>query len=119
MRRKALKALLRNLAPIILGLIALILCGIYRLGLAQSPSPANLPGAQDVIGFLNQSIDWHRQIVVEEQVATDQNDLLFVNDDRATAKQVLRLSFDFAHADAQVLASQGTANAQTAQNEAN
>src|SRR5215471_17257023 len=109
MQPNALKILLKNLAPLILALLALILCGIYRLGLAQSPAPpANLPVAQDVIGFLNQSIDWHRQIVVEEQVANDPNDLLFVNDDRQTAKQILRLSFDFARADAQLLASQGT-----------
>src|SRR5215472_6098047 len=119
MQPNALKILLKNLAPLILALLALILCGIYRLGLAQSPAPpANLPVAQDVIGFLNQSIDWHRQIVVEEQVANDPNDLLFVNDDRQTAKQILRLSFDFARADAQLLASQGPQEGTTKTNEA-
>src|SRR5215471_9841007 len=119
MQPKALKILLKNLAPLILALLALILCGIYRLGLAQSPAlPANLPVAQDVIVFLNQSIDWHRQIVMEEQIANDPNDALFVNDDRQTAKQILRLSFDFARGDAQLLASQGTQEGTTKTNEA-
>src|SRR5215813_3091365 len=119
MQPKALKILLKNLAPLILALLALILCGIYRLGLAQSPAPpANLPGSHDVTGFLNQSIDWYRQIVTEEQVANDPSDVLFVNDDRQTTKQILRLSFDFARADAQLLAGQGTRESQTETNEA-
>ncbi|HKE30834.1 MAG TPA: mechanosensitive ion channel domain-containing protein [Candidatus Angelobacter sp.] len=119
MQPKALKILLKNLAPLILALLALILCGIYRLGLAQSiVPPANLPGSHDVTGFLNQSIDWYRQIVTEEQVANDPSDVLFVNDDRQTTKQILRLSFDFARADAQLLAGQGTRESQTETNEA-
>lgn len=84
---------------------------LYRPGFAQAPS-SSLPGAQDVIAFLNQSIDWHRQIVVEEQVATDPSDVLFVNDNRQTARQVLQLSFDFARADAQLLAGQGASENQ-------
>src|SRR5215471_4552499 len=119
MQPNALKILLKNLAPLILALLALILCGIYRLGLAQSiVPPANLPGSHDVTGFLNQSIDWYRQIVTEEQVANDPSDVLFVNDDRQTTKQILRLSFDFARADAQLLAGQGTRESQTETNEA-
>ena len=86
---------------------------LFRPGGAQAPS-SSLPGPQDVIAFLNQSIDWHRQIVVEEQVATDPSDVLFVDDNRQTAKQIVQLSFDFARADAQLLAGQGTAENQAA-----
>jgi small-conductance mechanosensitive channel/predicted nucleic acid-binding Zn-ribbon protein len=82
----------------------------------QAPAANNLPDAQAVIGFLNQSIDWHRQIITEEQVATDPSDVLFVNDNRATANTILKLSFDFARADAQLLAAQGQSQA-AAENE--
>jgi small-conductance mechanosensitive channel len=73
--------------------------------LAQTSS--NLPDGQTVISYLNQSIGWHRQITAEEQVATDPSDILFVNDNRQTANTILRLSFDFARADAQLSAAQG------------
>lgn len=60
--------------------------------------PANLPNAQQVIDYLKQTINWHHQLTVEEQLATDPSDVLFVEDDRQIAKQVLQLSFDFARA---------------------
>jgi small-conductance mechanosensitive channel len=89
---------------------ALVLCGaIYQLGWAQG-QPANVPGQQDVLSFLNQNIDWYRQLAAEEQVATDPSDVLFVNDDRQAATEIVRLSFDFARADSQLLSAQGASN---------
>src|SRR5579864_6852187 len=88
----------------IIVLAAMAVCPFYRVAWAQAPS--NLPKAQEVIGFLNQSIDWHRQLALETQVAGDPSDLLFAGDNRQTAMQVLRLSFDFARADAQLAATQ-------------
>lgn len=79
----------------------------------SAQAPAKLPDGQRVIDYLNQSIDWHRQIIVEEQVATDPSDVLFVNDNRQTANSILRLSFDFARADAQLLDAQGRTEAAT------
>ncbi len=76
------------------------------MGLAQTSQP---PTAQDVIAYLNQSIDWHRQLTVEEQIATDPTDVLFLNDDRQAADQALRLSFDFAKTYSQQLSGQGGA----------
>ena len=99
---------MRHLPAVIIGLGML-----YRPGLAQAPA-VTLPDAQQVIAFLNQSIDWQRQIVLEEQIATDPSDVLFVNDDRQTARQILQLSFDFAHADAQLLAAQSNPETQAA-----
>src|SRR5215469_8457320 len=78
-------------------------CAFYRPTWAQSPQASpDLPKAQEVIGFLNQSIDWHRQTALETQMALDPSDLMFVGDNRQTAIEVLRLSFDFARADAQL-----------------
>lgn len=89
--------------------IFISLLTILTLGIsAQAPAR---PDAQAVIDYLNQSIDWHRQITTEEQVATDASDVLFVNDNRQTANSILRLSFDFARASAQLLAEQGRTEA--------
>ncbi|HLY98212.1 MAG TPA: mechanosensitive ion channel domain-containing protein [Candidatus Angelobacter sp.] len=87
--------------------------------LAQTPpsqastasSLRGLPDGQDVIAYLNQTIDWHRQLATEEQVVTDPGDVLYLNDDHQAATQILRLSFDFARADAQFIASQGAGGA--------
>lgn len=94
---------MRNRLIWLSGLVIVSVAVVYQWGFAQGRS-ANLPDPQDVISFLNQSIDWQRQVTAEEQVATDPSDLFFVEDDRQTATEVVRLSFDFAHADAQVLA---------------
>lgn len=77
---------------------------------SQSPPPAQ-PDAQQVISYLNQTIDWFRHVAVEEQLTTDPTDVLFVNDDHQMANQIVRLSFDFARAAAQ------NTSAQTSQNQ--
>ena len=82
-----------------------------------APSGADLPNAQAIIAFLNQAIDWHRHIVVEEQLATDPTDTLYLNDDRQNSQQILQLSFDFARAAAQLLAGKGQANTEQMQDE--
>jgi small-conductance mechanosensitive channel len=84
---------------------------LCQFGVAQA-KPSNLPSAQDVITFLNQSIDWHHQLAVEEQIAADPGDMLYVNDNRQTANQILRLAFEFARAGSQLLSSRGTAETQ-------
>ncbi len=114
MSRHYLKGRIRN-APrfvVVLGLAVLALGVLYQLGFAQTQS-STLPGAQDVIGYLKQSIDWFRQFTIEEQAATDPGDLLFLNDDHQTAIQIVRLSFDFARADAQALAGQAASGSNT------
>src|SRR5947208_2705063 len=74
---------------------------------AQAPSTAlATPNSQDVIAYLNQNIDWYRHLSIEEGIATDPSDILFVNDNRETASQIVRLSFDFARAAAQVATAQ-------------
>jgi small-conductance mechanosensitive channel len=77
--------------------------------------PPNLPGPQEVIGYLDQTIDWHRHLASEEQLATDPVDVRFLDDDKQLASQVLRLSFDFARADAELLAAAGQTGAATTQ----
>jgi small-conductance mechanosensitive channel len=84
-----------------------LLLFIAAAAAAQSPSaqpalpPGALPAGQDIVAYLNQSIDWHRRIGAEEQVASDTADESFLDDDKQIAVQVLRLSFDFARVAAQ------------------
>lgn len=69
-------------------------------------APANNNPAQDVLQFLNQTIDWYRGLSIEAQVAKEPSGVLVLNDDRTTADQVVRLSFDHARAEAEILAVQ-------------
>jgi small-conductance mechanosensitive channel len=80
---------------------------------AQAPSLPNLPDPQQVLRYLDQTIDWHRHLAVEEQLASDPSDVLFLVEDKQLAGQILRLSFDFARADAELLAATGQANTET------
>jgi small-conductance mechanosensitive channel len=75
--------------------------GILSSGQTESPA---LPDSARVITYLNQSISWYQHSSVEEQLATEPRDLLFVNQNRQLADQIIRLSFDFANAEAQRLA---------------
>jgi len=85
----------------------LLVLAIITVGLSGQVSPAvsDLPSNQQVIAFLTESIDWYHHCAVEHQIATDPVDLVFVEDNRPGAAQILQLSFDFARADAQFSAS--------------
>ncbi len=86
--------------------VLLILCvGISGPSLRADETPANPP---DLIGYLNQTIVWYRQLTRQQQLARQPSDILFLNDDREIADQVVRLAFDFARARAQALAAEGT-----------
>lgn len=85
-----------------------------RSSFAQTQAPASaLPSSQDIIAYLNQSIDWHRRIGTEEQIATDAADTSFLNDNKQISLQALRLSFDFARAAAQAGAGSASATTET------
>ncbi|HEV3036418.1 MAG TPA: mechanosensitive ion channel family protein [Candidatus Angelobacter sp.] len=84
----------------------ILLSTLTGRGADDAQKGANLPTAQQVIDYLKQSVDWHRHLTVEEQIATDPADILFLNDDRQIAKQILQLAFDFAKAYAPLVPSQ-------------
>jgi len=99
--------------------VSLLLAAIVTVGLSAEVSPAasEFPSNQQVLGFLTESIDWYRHRAMERQIATDPVDLVFLEDNRPIAAQIVRLSFDFARADAAVAVmpaasqDQGTAKA--------
>ena len=83
-----------------------LLLTVLTVGLSAevSPSVSDLPSNQQVLGLLTESIDWYRHRAIEGQIATGPVDLVFLNDNRPTAAQIVQLSFDFARADASLAA---------------
>ena len=89
----------------------LVVAGAITTAFAQSNAAApSAPSAtvqpSQVIEFLSRTIAWYRQLPVEQQLATEPEDLTFVQENRRVASQVLQLSFDYARAQAQLLAKQ-------------
>jgi len=89
-------------------ILAATLAGVFLVFLpamaAEPKPPANLPDSGQVIAFLNQTIAWYRHLAVEQQLASELSDYSFVEDNRRLGTEVVRLSFDFARADAGLLA---------------
>ncbi len=87
-------------------------------GGAQSKS-AKPATPQDVLNFLNQSITWYRHSSVEQELASEPADVLFLDDNRQLATQVVRLSFDFARAQADAFAKSSVTQGNTDQSSGN
>ena len=64
------------------------------------PSTYQLPSNSEVIGYLLQSVNWYRHVYTERQVANETADLMFLDDNQAIERQIVKLSFEFAKADA-------------------
>ncbi len=67
---------------------------------APQSSAYELPSNRQVITFLLQSVDWYRHTYAERQIANNQADRLFLDDNQPTEAQIVRLSFEFAKAEA-------------------
>lgn len=78
----------------------------YSPGSAQNATAPARSNSDEIISFLNQTIIWQRQLTAQQQLATQPSDVLFLNDNRQLADQVVRLAFDHARARAQALAAQ-------------
>jgi hypothetical protein len=81
-------------------------CVIFAIaisvGLSADTTQASyqLPSDAQVIGYLLQSVNWYRHVYTEREVASDPGDLVFLNDNQALESQIVKLSFEFARADA-------------------
>ena len=83
-------------------------CGILAVamagGLSANTSPSTyqyqLPSNSEVIGYLFQSVNWYRHMYAERQVANKPADFMFLDDNQAIEGQIVKLSFEFAKADA-------------------
>jgi len=75
---------------------------------AQSAGSDQSTEGQQIVPFLEQTIVWYRQLAGLQQLVSQPSDVLFLTDNRQTADQVVRLSFEFARARAQALTSPGS-----------
>lgn len=94
-----------HLTCVLLGLVLTV--GLWA---EVSPAAPGLPSNQQVIDFLTDSIGWYRQRSVERQIATDPVDVVFLEDRRPIAEQIVQLSFDFARADTLVASMSSAGN---------
>src|SRR6202167_5103464 len=74
------------------------------------PRTYHLPSNSEVIGYLLQSVNWYRHVYTERQVANDPADLVFLDDNQAIERQIVKLSFEFAKADAMLETSAASAH---------
>ena len=80
-------------------------CVIFAIATSAGLSADNthssyqLPSDAQVIGYLLQSVNWYRHSYTERQVASDPEELVFLNDNQAIERQIVKLSFEFAKAD--------------------
>jgi small-conductance mechanosensitive channel len=95
-------------------LLALIAACCSGFGAPAAPNVITAPmTAPQVISVLDQTVDWYRTLGVQQQVANEPGDLLILYDNRETANKVISLAFDIARADAEMLAQQPAAMADT------
>ncbi|HEY3454957.1 MAG TPA: hypothetical protein VGK64_10170 [Bryobacteraceae bacterium] len=92
--------------------LAILICFAAAGVHAQSPGPNQAPNdtvvtSKNVIDHLNQTIAWYRRITEVDQSSTAPENLLLQNNVHATAKQVLKLAFDYARAQANLLSKTG------------
>ncbi len=100
-KRRMAKKTVPTLWPVVrIATISLLLV-IFCIGMSLSQNSApTAPDRSDILQFLDQSINWYRQIDVERQIAKEPDDVIAVNDDRPLADQIVRSAFDFARAEA-------------------
>jgi small-conductance mechanosensitive channel len=94
--------------------VALLLASGLGAAFPQT-SQANTADPQDVIQFLNQTLNWYRQLSVESQIAKEPTDVLLVSDNRQLASQVVRLAFEYSRAQADSLVKQVSLNPEQSQ----
>jgi hypothetical protein len=73
-----------------------------------------LPADSEVIGYVLQSVNWYRHAYPERQVANEPADLVFLDDNQAIERQIVKLAFEFAKADAALEANTAPSSGQTA-----
>ena len=70
-----------------------------------SASPAlSVPSASAVLSLLDATIGWCRGIDSEQQLVEEPSEALFVSRDRARTADILKVTFQYAHAEASLLA---------------
>jgi small-conductance mechanosensitive channel len=91
--------------------LSLGVCIVALTPQTRGQSPSSALGSSQVIEYLSKTIDWYRQTTSsEQQIATNPVDLAFADNNRRTADEVVRLTFDFGRQQEQMLLAQASSN---------
>jgi small-conductance mechanosensitive channel len=90
----------RNLMRNVLVLLLLLLAAAAA---QKKPNDAPAVSADDVVGFLDQSVEWYRQATRAPSNLAQPGDRLLLESNRQLAAQYLQLAFDYARVQAQTL----------------
>ena len=72
---------------------------------ASATQPRAVMTSDQVVQVLDETVDWYRTLGAQQQAATQPSDLLILYANRQTADQVMKLAFDIARANAELLSS--------------
>src|SRR6516165_9103274 len=106
---------MRYSLPAVLLLLLGSLSGIPAVAAAEGPTAAPQPPArvspltaEQLIQILDETVDWYRTLGIQQQNATQPSDLLLLYANRQTADEVVRLAFQIARANAELLSSEAS-----------
>jgi small-conductance mechanosensitive channel len=117
MSRASIKMRIPQVCRRVLSVLAVLAITFAMAGRAQTNAvqsdagKTTAPNADEILGFLNQTIEWSGQLATQQQLVSEPSDAVFLNDSRQISNQIVGLAFDFARARAQALASQANAGA--------
>jgi hypothetical protein len=86
----------------------------YGAGSQAADSRISILRGEQVIQILDDTVEWYRALGTQQQNATQPSDLLLLFANRQTADKVVSLAFDIARANAELLSSESSAQADTA-----
>jgi hypothetical protein len=95
---------------LLLGCCALIAFAVCS---PAAPSRVSVLSAAQVIQILDDTVEWYRSLGTQQENATQPSDLLILFANRQTADQVVRLAFDIARANAELLSSEADSDPDT------
>jgi small-conductance mechanosensitive channel len=106
---------MRNSVTAVLLLLFASLSGATGAPPAEPPAAAPPPAsrvspltAEQLIQILDETVDWYRTLGIQQQNATQPSDLLLFYANRQTADEVVRLTFQIARANAELLSSEAS-----------
>lgn len=83
--------------------VAVFLPAVLPNALAAEAA-GQLPSEKQVLTFIGDTIDWYRQLPTSQRIGSEPADVFFLENNRSTATEVVRLSFRFGKAMAAIQA---------------
>ena len=102
---------MKNLGKMIL--IAVMALAQFGGGTQAADARVSVLTGEQVIQILDDTVEWYRALGTQQQNATQPSDLLVLFANRQTADKVVSLAFDIARANAELLSSESSAQADT------